>query len=415
MKRFGLIGTSIRSSYSKCIHESISDNKYELIQLDNTYYVDEFLLTDFNGINVTRPYKSYLIDKMDKLSEIASKIGVLNTVIKDNGKLYGYNTDAFGFEWLLLKEKIDVLNKNCVVFGTGSTSKTVAYVLKNNGAKSIKFLSRNPDNQNSFSYDNKEVLEGAEILVNTTPTSLNRFSKNELIDFNLCKKATNFIDVNYRPMITNLMWSANECGIKTCNGLRMLVAQAIKTQELFLDRKFDDEYYDYKYKEVLKKITNISIIGHPFSGKSTIGKLLAVDLNKHYFDIDEEIESTLETTIPEIFEKHGEEYFRYVESNVLKTIMNANGSVISTGGGIILNEENIRILKMGSKVINIQRDPNLVSAFLYRPLCKSKEDLEKLIKERKEIYESVSLKTITNNGDFQSAVKEIEDSLWKYL
>lgn len=410
MSDYGLIGTSIRTSYSKCIHESISDKEYDLIQLDATYYVDEFLQTDFKGINVTRPYKEYLYKKCDFLSTEAKEIGVVNTVLKLDNKLYGYNTDAFGFEWLLNKENIIIKDKKCLIFGTGATSKTVEYILKKLGAQEIKFLSRNPDDINSFSYTNEEVIKDFEILINTTPTSLNRYEQNDLINFSMCKKAEEFIDVNYRPAITNLMWDANINGIKIHNGLKMLVAQAIRTQELFLNKAFDENFYENKYLQIKREITNISLIGHPFSGKTVVGGKLSTKLNKKYFDVDKEIESTFETTINDIFKEKGEEYFRFLETHILKTIMNSNGAVISTGGGIILNEENNRILKMGSFVINLERDINRIEIDNNRPLCKSKDDLLNLINERKNTYKRVANKTIRND-DIDITVQEIEDSL----
>ena len=414
MSEYGLIGQSIRYSYSKLIHEDISPINYDLIQLANNIYVDEFLASDFKAVNVTRPYKEQAYNRCDVLSKEAEETKVVNLIKKIDNKLYGHNTDVFGFEYLLDINNIKVKDKNCIILGTGATSKTIDYVLKNKKTKNISFLSRSPKEINQYSYTD-DVINSAEIIINTTPISMNNYDLNNLIDFTKCKKLEVFIDINYRPNITNLMWDAIRLGIKAYNGLPMLVAQAIKANEIFLDTKYDDYFYESELNKIANEIMNITLIGHPFAGKSTIGAILANKLNMKFVDIDQEIESIKEMNISDIFNEYGEEHFRYLETNVIKNNCLNSGTIISTGGGAVLSEDNMRYLKMTSIIINIERNIENIETSKNRPLVKNKKDLENIIKQRENLYKRYSDISIKNNGNIKDCIEEILKLLWKYM
>ena len=98
---------------------------------------------------------------------------------------------------------------------------------------------------------------------------------------------------------------------------------------------------------------NIILIGMPGSGKSTVGKLVAKALGREFVDTDAVIKERY-GDIPTIFAKHGEEYFRKVESEVLRDVGKLSGKVISTGGGVVKNEINMKALSLNGKVIYIQ-------------------------------------------------------------
>ena len=93
MEKYGCIGKKLTHSFSKEIHAKLADYKYELIELTETEVDSFFKNKEFNAVNVTIPYKETVIPYLDFLSDVAKRIGAVNTVVNKNGKLYGYNTD----------------------------------------------------------------------------------------------------------------------------------------------------------------------------------------------------------------------------------------------------------------------------------------------------------------------------------
>ena len=414
MIEYGLIGTSVERSFSKLIHETYSKKPYELVSLKTEKDVLDFLKSDFKAINVTIPYKKIVFENCDVLSELAKETNCVNTVIKKNGKTYGYNTDVFGFEKLLNKNKIDILNKKCLVLGTGSTSRTVTYVLNRLGASSIAYLSRNPIKANSYSYSDAEKYKDAQIIVNTTPIGMN--DEESLLDFSVFDNASYFIDVTYINAHSKMAINALENGIKTVNGLYMLIAQAQKSEELFHNKKIEDRIIEKAYLKMFFEFYNLAFIGHPLSGKSYLAKELSNVLDVPYVDIDEEIEKHEKTTIENIFANKGEGYFRNLESAFIKETSSKKGNLISLGGGAVMKESNMQSLLKTSLVISLKRDVSHISnkEFINRPLCSCKEQLTDLISERKNLYKKYSDVEITNDS-LETVIKKIGEILWSFM
>ena len=101
---------------------------------------------------------------------------------------------------------------------------------------------------------------------------------------------------------------------------------------------------------------NIALVGMMGCGKTTIGKLIAKDLNFSFIDTDKLIVEKENRSINKIFEENGEEYFREIETSILIKTLNNDNQIISTGGGIIKKDENIKLLKEKSIVIYLKAD-----------------------------------------------------------
>ena len=145
--RYGLIGEKLGHSFSKIIHEQLADYTYDLIPLTREE-LDKFMTEkQFSALNVTIPYKETVIPYLDEIDAHAQKIGAVNTVVNRNGKLTGYNTDFYGFRYMLLNNGIDVKNKKALVLGKGGASKAVLAVLEELGAKEILtvYYKENPE------------------------------------------------------------------------------------------------------------------------------------------------------------------------------------------------------------------------------------------------------------------------------
>ena len=154
----------------------------------------------------------------------------------------------------------------------------------------------------------------------------------------------------------------------------------------------------------------VFLIGMPGCGKTTLGKIAAKKLGMEFADMDKEIERAEGRSISDIFEMYGEEYFRDAETKMLRgEVLGDEDKIISTGGGIVVKEENIEILQnSGAEVIFIDRPPEYIEADIEcskRPLMKNGADaVYKLYRQRYARYERACTTKIINNSDLMGAV-----------
>ena len=409
---YGLIGETLSHSFSKELHEQYLNTKYELVPLKKEELKDFFLKKDFKGINVTIPYKKEVIQYLDYIDPLVKEINACNCIINENGILKGYNTDYFGFQFLLEENEIDVKNKTVAILGSGGTFDTINKVLKDLGAKEIYCISRTKKESN-YTYEELYTLD-ANILINATPVGMYPNNYECLVDLDKLKLEA-VIDVIFNPLRTKLILEAKKRKIKAIGGLEMLIAQGVKASELFLNKKYSYEEIRSHYFDVNVDKFNIVLIGMPMSGKTTLGKLLAEAFNKEFVDIDKEIVNREHKSINEIFELHGEEYFRKLETSLYQEYAKKNGLIISTGGGIVKNIESINRLKENGVIIFVDRNIDKMVFNNKRPLSKSKEDIEKLYLERHSLYLKNSDKRITNNGSKKRAVMNIVEAFYEYI
>lgn len=399
---FGLIGKTLKHSYSKIIHQKFNKYDYELIELAPEELKAFVEKRELKGYNVTIPYKKDVMPYLDEISPEAKAIGAVNTVVKKGDKLYGYNTDFKGIVYMLDRAGISIKDKRVMILGTGGTSNTSIAVCKHLGAKEISVVSRTGEINYQNCYNQKDV----EIIVNTTPVGMfpnTDFSPIDLVKF---PKLEGVVDVIYNPAKTKLLYQAEALKIKSTNGLPMLVAQAKYAMEHFLGQEFDDQIIEEVIKQLDFEMQNVVLIGMPSSGKSTIGKKVAEILKREFIDIDQEIERAENKTIPEIFNEKGEEYFRKVEKQITLSTCSLSGKVISTGGGVVKDKDNLFSLKQNGKVILIERDLNKLLTD-GRPLSKDKESIRLLYEERKGLYDAFKDAKIQNDGDIDDAVKGV--------
>ena len=389
MKKYGCIGKKLGHSFSKDIHAKLADYKYELIELNEEEIDSFFKQKDFAAINVTIPYKQTVIPYLDSISEIANRIGAVNTIVNKDGKLLGYNTDYYGMKALIEKTGIDFQNKKVLILGTGGTSKTAQVVAQDLGANQILTVSRR-ESLEFITYDQaKKNHSDANIIINTTPSGMFPDCESKPIDISYFPQLEGVIDAIYNPLCSNLILDAKEKGLKAEGGLYMLVMQAVVAVEKFLDTKIQKEIVDQVFTSVLSAKQNIVLTGMPGSGKSTIGKLLKIP-NFTFVDTDEEIEKQCGCSIKELIQTKGEPYFRNLESKVIKEISAKNCQIISTGGGAILREENVTNLKKNGKIFYINANLSRLCATQDRPLSDTKEKLAKLYEERIQTYLSTA-------------------------
>ena len=393
MKQYGCIGKKLTHSFSKEIHARLADYEYHLMELAEEEIPPFFAAKNFAAINVTIPYKQTVIPYLDEVSDIATRIGAVNTIVNRAGKLYGYNTDYYGMKALIDRVGLDLRGKKVLVLGTGGTSKTARVVATDLGASLVLTVSRRKTEE-FITYEEAAALHAdAEILINTTPAGMYPDCESVPMDIGGFSRLEGVIDAVYNPLRTNLVLDAMERGIKAEGGLYMLVMQAVVAVERFLDTKIPKETADRVFASVLASKENIVLTGMPGSGKSTVGRLLDLE-GFELFDTDAEIEKRRGCTIKELIAEQGETAFRDLETQVVRDVSSVSGRIISTGGGAILRKENLRCLKRNGRLYFIDADLSRLRATGDRPLSNTQDKLTKLYHDRIGIYRATADVTV---------------------
>ena len=405
---YGLIGEKLGHSFSKIIHEKLADYTYELCPLAKDE-LDAFMTAkQFKAINVTIPYKQDVIPHCDVLDDSAKRIGVVNTIVNRDGKLFGYNTDFAGFLYNLNAHGITLKDKKVMICGSGGTCKTVTAVAEYMGAKEILVVSRSKK-ENAVTYEECIRHKDVDVVVNASPKGMypnNGESPLDLSNFPNCKAV---VDVIYNPLKTRLLQQAEQLGMKAVNGLEMLVAQAKFAVEHFLSTEIENDKIDQITLELLKQLTNIVLIGMPSSGKTLTGKALCKYIDKTVVDTDAVIVERSGMSIKEMFARHGETYFRQWEHDVIEEFSKQNGLIIATGGGAIKNEENIQNLKQNGVVMFIDRDLEHLLVTDDRPLSKDTNAVAKLYEERYPLYTKYGDLRVPNNYPMEISQQELDE------
>lgn len=405
-KRCGLIGEKLGHSFSPAIHGKLADYEYRLYEL-SPEQVGPFLeKKEYDGLNVTIPYKKTVIPYCDELTEAARSIGSVNTIVKrPDGTLLGHNTDYDGFLWLLKNAGADVKGKKALVLGTGGASVTVQAALRDLGASPVVVISRRGEDN----YENISRHADAKILVNATPVGMYPKAGVSPVDLALFPALEGVFDVVYNPAKTQMLLEAEKRGIPCANGLGMLVAQAKAAAEYFDGRPIDDEAVYSIKKELERNTRNIMLIGMPGSGKSTVGAALAASLNRKLVDVDERIVELAGCSIPEIFAKDGEEGFRRIEHQALCQVSQESGLVIATGGGVVTRQENFDPMRQNSLIVWLLRDLSLLPRD-GRPLSQT-NSLTEMFKVREPMYRAAADCVADNNGSVEDTVKQILEAM----
>ncbi len=406
MLKCGLLGRKLGHSYSPAIHGMLSDYSYELFEREPEQLEDFLLHGDWNGINVTIPYKKSVLPYCRELSPLAKEIGSVNTIVRrPDGSLFGDNTDAYGFESLVKKSGIEVRGKKALVLGSGGASVTVVAVLKRLGAGSVTVISRSGEDN----YDNIRKHADAKIIVNTTPVGMFPNNGQSAVDLGTFPACEGVLDAVYNPARTALLLQAERLGIPCAGGLYMLVAQAKRACEIFTGSSIPDSEIERIEKVLSAQMQNIILIGMPSSGKSTIAAALGEKLGRPVYEADALIEEEAGMDIPAIFAAHGEEYFRKLETQVLRKLGAMSGAIISTGGGCVTREENYEPLHQNGRMVWLLRDTDKLDK-TGRPIS-LRSDLNELYARREPMYARFADLKADNNGSIEDTLAQILEAL----
>ena len=406
MLKCGLLGQKLGHSYSPAIHSMLADYDYQLFEREPEQLEDFLKNGDWDGINVTIPYKKAVLPYCAELSDTARRIGSVNTIVRrPDGSLYGDNTDAYGFESLVKKSGIQVQGKKALVLGSGGASVTVVAVLKMLGAESVTVISRGGEDN----YGNLAKHTDARIIANTTPVGMYPNNGQAAVDLALFPQCEGVLDVVYNPARTALLLQAEKLGIPCAGGLYMLVAQAKRSSELFTGRAIPDSEIGRIEKVLSGQMKNIVLVGMPSSGKSTLAAALGRKLGRPVYEADALIEQEAGMDIPAIFAQYGEGHFRALETEILSRLGKLSGAVISTGGGCVTREENYDLLHQNGTIVWLQRGTEKLDK-TGRPLS-LKNDLNEMYQKREPMYRRFADAAVDNNGSVEATLAQILEVL----
>ena len=420
MKRYGLLGAKLGHSFSREIHQAIGGYDYELIELTEPELADFLTRKDFAAVNVTIPYKKTVIPYLDEISAEAAAIGAVNCIRNDGGRLVGHNTDFAGLK--ALAERLDaekaIRGRKVLILGTGGTSDTAAAVCGCLGAAQIIKVSRRPQPAAApagagkpaeiVSYaEAAKVHNDAAFIINTTPCGTYPQIYRSPLDLSPFAQLEGALDVIYNPLRSELTSEALRRGLRAEGGLYMLVAQAVGASEFFFAKRYDEGLTESIFRKIYRQKSNVVLAGMPASGKTTVASIIAERTGRAVFDTDEMVERKAGLKISEIFSRYGEEYFRDLETQVVREAAVSSGAVIATGGGAILREANVRDLKMNGEIYFLDRDPDLLLPTADRPLAKDRQAIRRRYEERYPLYLAAADHKIENDGDAAAAAAAI--------
>lgn len=402
-KIYGLIGRKLGHSFSVPIHKSFGCPDYSLIELEPEELKGFMENKNFSAINVTIPYKHDVMEFCGHISLEAQDIGAVNTIVNKNGELYAYNTDIYGFQYMMKSAGIGFEGKKVLILGSGGTSHTTRVAARYMKAHEIVIISRSGEDN----YENISKHADTDIIVNTTPVGMYPNCPASPIDLDIFKNLSGVVDVVFNPCRTGIILQAEKLGIPHVSGLKMLVAQAKQAEELFFGISIDDNRIEEITAEIKRQTQNIVLIGMPGGGKSTVGNALSSICGRECVDIDDMISERAGMTIPDIFSKYGEEYFRQLETESLYDAGKRSGIIITAGGGIVTQPRNYPLVHQNGRIYEICRPINLLATD-GRPLSTDMEALAAMYEKRRPMYESFRDIKIDNN----STIKACAEKIW---
>ena len=365
---YGLLGERLGHSYSKIIHESMG-YEYHLIEKAPHELKDFIRRRDFSGLNVTIPYKKEVIKYCDEISELAERIGAVNTLYYDStDKLIGTNTDYTGLSYALTQAKISLKGRHVLILGgTGGAGSMVKILAQDLGASKITIVSRGQtkSNRQYSSVNTADAIQhvasdqyadaiqhvasdqyaiddatcpisittydtlpkDAEIIINATPVGTYPDITKSPVSLKNFKNCVGVCDLIYNPLRTELLMQAAELGIPYTNGLPMLVRQATAAADFFHKRciassqensyKQNRSQHDSDRNNIDRRISEHVSSVHQNSDRNNIDRCISEHVNSVHQNFDRNTS--------------GENSFSSLTPVILKNLIRDTENVVITG------------------------------------------------------------------------------------
>ena len=378
---YGVLGRVLGHSYTPTIYKELAGLEYVRFEREPEE-LEAFMTGDeWEGTNVTIPYKRAVMDYLDELSPLAERMGNVNTITRlPDGRLRGDNTDYFGFQCLVVELGVEVSGKKALVLGaTGGAGTTASMVLSDLGATVVPV-----GRTSEVNYGTLAKQSDAALLVNCTPAGMFPHCPDAPCTLEGLDALEGVIDIVYNPARTGLMLEAERRGIPCIGGLLMLVAQAAQAVERYTGQVTPRE----RILDVTERLSmheqNIALIGMPGSGKTRVGEQVAAITGREHIDLDRALEKRLGMPCADFIVERGEPAFREQETAALADISKRSGMVLSTGGGVVARDENYPLLHQNSQIVMLNRKLDEL-AHKGRPIT-ARDGIDKLAEQRMPRY-----------------------------
>ncbi len=427
----GVIGHPIAHSISPEIHNFIIDClelnyfycAYHVLPQNIKAALEGVKALGIKGLNVTVPHKEAAATLCDEVDSYAARIGAVNTIVNENGRLKGYNTDAPGFMANLRRSGVCPEGKRAAILGAGGAARGVAAALLENGVSELRIINRTRSRAEELAADMgkfygdrvkaADSAQGVQILVNATSVGM-KSDDTPFTDFGVLDKDCAVCDIVYCPRETAFLQMAAEKGFKTVSGIGMLIYQAVIAFQLFTSQKPGEEIIEKLFRRLdMKK--SIVLTGFMGCGKSAVGRELAQMSGTELVDCDDYIVKKTGKSIPQIFAEKGEKGFRDIESQCIRELSRRKSVVISLGGGAVLRRENIDLLRESCLVFRIKAGVDKImrntAGDTNRPLLcgKSRAEVEAMLDYREPYYRNCDYTIDVSNMYPNQSAKRIMD------
>ena len=246
---FGLIGNPVAHSLSPVMHnQAFAATGYNGVYLalrvtDPATAIKGIAALNFRGVSVTLPHKVAVMEHLDDIDETAARIGAVNTIANNHGRLIGYNTDCAG-AIEALKTRTSIKDKSVALIGAGGAARAIGFGLVAAGGR-VTILNRTRVSGERLATDlpaqflplEKWTQNHYEILINTTPVGMHPETDATPIPKKALSKELVVMDIVYNPLQTRLLKEAAAIGCRTINGADMFVFQGAKQFELWTGQK----------------------------------------------------------------------------------------------------------------------------------------------------------------------------------
>ncbi|MDE5872604.1 MAG: shikimate dehydrogenase, partial [Lachnospiraceae bacterium] len=458
-KYIGIFGNPIKHTLSPVIHDTISgalnlNERYIPFHIENNLNlaIKDAFDRGILGLNITVPYKQSVMECLVGVDEAAKAIGAVNTLVRTENGYVGYNTDMPGLAKAIESEGVSLENINIIILGAGAAARAAVYMCIKYNAKKVYIINRTVENARRIADDMeaafcvhdscgkkskcpeiyavaagkyKEIPNDKYIFIQCTSVGLHEGDGLPVVDdAEFYKMALFGVDLIYNPAKTPFIKLLEALGIKTMNGLKMLLYQGIMSNELWNKQTVDKDTTDKVYRALCAAVygtgNNIVLVGYMGSGKTTIGKCISCELGYEFIDTDEYIVKKEGMSINDIFSKKGEEYFRRLETDTVRefgTVL--HNAVIATGGGLPMRDENRKLLKDLGTVYYLKTEADTIfkriSGNEDRPLLLCENPYERIcsmLNEREPNYLlSADVLIYTDNKSVEDVAREIYNCL----
>ena len=378
---YGVLGRVLGHSYTPTIYKELAGLEYVRFEREPEDLAAFMTGEEWEGTNVTIPYKRAVMEYLDELSPLAERMGNVNTITRlPDGRLRGDNTDYFGFQCLVEELGVEVTGKKVLVLGaTGGAGTTASMVLGDLGATVVPVGRTSEVNYGNIAQQSDDAL-----LVNCTPAGMFPHCPDAPCTLEGLDALEGVIDIVYNPARTGLMLEAERRGIPCIGGLLMLVAQAAQAVERYTGQVTPRKRILDVTERLSRREQNIALIGMPGSGKTRVGEQIALLTGREHIDLDRALEKRLDMPCADFIVERGEAAFREQETAALSDISKRSGLVLSTGGGVVTRDENYPLLHQNSQIVMLNRKLDEL-AHKGRPIT-ARDGIAKLAEQRMPRY-----------------------------